>query len=193
MPISEKKYPDWVQKYRTRGTTVKKKGDAYYLYKRTSRRVKGKKYPQPVDTYIGVITPEGVIQSNKKKVSLSDAEVWEYGFSKALWELCPEGWKKPLGDDWKDVLSSIILKCSPRSYIQRESAVKKETDFHYQFAAQTASLSRRIYKEWGVDLEELHRLDTVYLICLDKNEVISKISEEQQELLDRIKVRFEMC
>lgn len=193
MPVSEKKYPDWVQKYRIKGTTVKKKGNTYYLYKRTSRRVKGKKYPQPVDTYIGVITPEGVIQSNKKKVSLSDAEVWEYGFSKALWELCPDGWKKPLGDDWKDVLSIIILKCSPRTYIQRENAIKKETDFRYKFAAQKASLSRRIYKEWGVGLEELHKLDTVYLICLDKNEVISKISEEQQELLNRIKVKFEMC
>ena len=33
MPVTEKKYPDWVQKYRTRGKTVKKKGDAYYLYK----------------------------------------------------------------------------------------------------------------------------------------------------------------
>lgn len=77
MPVTEKKYPDWVQKHRTKGTTVKKRGDSYYLYKRTSRRVKGKKYPQPVDTYIGVITPEGVIQSNKRKVDLTDAEVWE--------------------------------------------------------------------------------------------------------------------
>ena len=67
MPVTEKKYPDWVQKYRSKGTTVKKKGDSYYLYKRTSRRIKGKKYPQPVDTYIGMITPEGVIQSNKRK------------------------------------------------------------------------------------------------------------------------------
>ena len=50
MPVTEKRYPDWVQAQRTRGTTVKKKGDTYYLYKRTSRRVPGKKYPQPVDT-----------------------------------------------------------------------------------------------------------------------------------------------
>lgn len=97
MPVTEKKYPDWVQKHRTKGTTVKKRGDSYYLYKRTSRRVKGKKYPQPVDTYIGVITPEGVIQSNKRKVDLTDAEVWEYGFSKAVWELCPDDWKNRWG------------------------------------------------------------------------------------------------
>ena len=104
MPVTEKKYPDWVQKYRTRGKTVKKKGDAYYLYKRTSKRVPGKKYPQPVDTYIGIITPDGVVESDKKKISLTDIEVWEYGFSKAILDLCPEGWKKPLGDDWEDIL-----------------------------------------------------------------------------------------
>ena len=82
MPVTEKKYPDWVQKHRTKGTTVKKRGDSYYLYKRTSRRVKGKKYPQPVDTYIGVITPEGVIQSNKRKVDLTDAEYGNTDFQK---------------------------------------------------------------------------------------------------------------
>ena len=49
MPATEKVYPEWVQKYRTRGMTVKKKGESYYLYKRTSKRVPGKKYPQPVD------------------------------------------------------------------------------------------------------------------------------------------------
>ena len=160
MPVTEKKYPDWVQKYRSKGTTVKKKGDSYYLYKRTSRRIKGKKYPQPVDTYIGVITPEGVIQSNKRKVSLTNAEVWEYGFSKAVWELCP--------DDW-------------------------ESDFRYQFAAQSSSLSRRIYKKWGVGMAELHRLETIYLVCLDKNEIISKVNKEQQELLKKIQVSLEMC
>ena len=79
MPKSEKTYPEWVQKQRIRGTAVKKKGDAYYLYKRTSKRVPGKKYPQPVDTYIGIITPEGVVKTNRKRVTLTDVEVWEYG------------------------------------------------------------------------------------------------------------------
>ena len=193
MPVTEKKYPDWVQSYRTKGTTVKKKGGSYYLYKRTSHRVKGKKYPQPVDTYIGVITPDGVIQSTKKKVSPTDAEVWEYDFSKAVWELCPDDWKKPLGDNREDVLSIILLKQSPTSYIQRNRTIKKESDFHYQFAAQTASLSRRIHKQCGVGLEELHKLDRIYLVCLDKTEIISKVYEEQRELLDKVRVVLDMC
>ena len=111
MPVTEKTYPEWVQVHRKKGTTVKKKGDAYYLYKRTSKRVPGKKYPQPVDTYIGLITPDGVIESHKRKISLTDIEVWEYGYSKAVFDLCPSDWKKPLGSDWENVLKIIRTVC----------------------------------------------------------------------------------
>lgn len=155
MPKTEKIYPEWAQAQRSRGTTVKKKGDTYYLYKRTSRRVPGKKYPQPVDTYIGIITPEGVIRSEKKKLSLGGIEVKEYGFSQAVWQLCPEGWKKPLGDDWEKVLSLILLKCSSETYLSKEREIKPEHEGHYQLKAQTSSLSRRLYKEYGVGLQEL--------------------------------------
>ena len=177
MPLTQKKYPDWVQKFRTRGTTVKKIGDSYYLYKRTSRRVKGKKYPQPVDTYIGLITPDGVISSHKKKVSITNTEVWEYGFSKVVWELCPDDWKKPLGDDWEDVLAIILLKKSPTSYIQRNRS----------------SLSLRLYQQYGYNFDGLEPLKTIYLVCLDKTEIISKVDEKQQSLLDQLQVELGLC
>ena len=193
MPMTEKRYPDWVQEQRTRGTTVKKKGDTYYLYKRTSRRVPGKKYPQPVDTYIGIITPEGVLKSEKKKISIGGIEVKEYGFSKAVWQLCPEGWKKPLGNDWEDVLSLILWKWSPETYLLKERTLKTEQDFHYQFPAQAASLSRRLYKEYGVGLEKLQILKSVYLLYFEKEKVVSKIDPEQEELLEKIGVELSMC
>lgn len=191
--INKTVYPEWVQNYRMQGTTVKKVGNTYYLYKRTSKRVPGKKYPQPVDTYIGIITPEGVIESKKKKFSLTGVEVKEYGFSKALWELCPEGWKKPLGNDWEAVLSIIIQRWSPESYLSKELVIKKEEDFHYQFAAQMASLSRRIYKEYGIDMNELQKLKSIYLVYLGKEKVISQVNEEQKRLLENIGVNIEMC
>lgn len=193
MPVTEKRYPDWVQAQRTRGTTVKKKRDNYYLYKRTSRRVPGKKYPQPVDTYIGIITPEGVIKSEKKKISLAGIEVKEFGFSRAIWQLCPEGWKNPLGDDWEDVLSILLWKWSPETYLSKERRLKTEQDFHYQFPAQVASLSRRIYKEHGVDLKELQILKSIYLLYFEKERVISKISPEQEELLKKIGMELSVC
>ena len=191
MPVNEKKYPDWVQKYRTRGKTVKKKGDAYYLYKRTSKRVPGKKYPQPVDTYIGVITPNGIVESDKKKISLTDIEVWEYGFSKAIMDLCPEGWKKPLGDDWEDILRIIICDWSGRSWLKKKG-IKNKNDFRYQFNAQAASLSRRIFKEHKLDIKQLDPLKDVYLVIMGREKAISKIGPEQQILIDSLGLELEV-
>lgn len=191
MPVTEKTYPDWVQAYRTQGKTVKKKGDSYYLYKRTSRRVPGKKYPQPVDTYIGIITPEGVITTNKKKVTLTEIEVWEYGFSKAIWDLCPEGWKKPLGDEWEDILKILISEWSPQSYLCREG-VKSREDFRCQFAAQASSLSRRIYKEHQVDIKDLEPLKGVYLVVMGKEMAVSKIRKEHQVWIDSLGLTMEV-
>ncbi len=193
MPVTEKKYPDWVQKYRTKGTTVKKKGDAYYLYKRTSRRVPGKKYPQPVDTYIGVITPDGVVESDRRKVSLSGIEVKEFGFSKTVEILCPDEWKAPLGEDWEDVLSILISKRSPETYLRKERQLRSEDEFHYQFGSQMGMLSRRIYKKYHVGLEELEPLKSIYLVYLGKEKVVSKINEAQGELLKRLGIGDELC
>ena len=117
--MSERVYPDWVQKQRTTGTTVKKVGNNYYLYKHSSKRVPGKKNPVLVDIYIGKITPEGIEKSGCKKVVVNDAEVLvkEYGFSKSVEVLCPAGWKEPLGKNWQEVLDFIIVRESPESYI----------------------------------------------------------------------------
>ncbi len=192
MPATEKVYPEWVQQYRTRGMTVKKKGESYYLYKRTSKRVPGKKYPQPVDTYVGLITPNGVVYSDKKKVALSNIEVREYGFSKAVQELCPVEWKRPLGKDWEDVLSIILLQLSSESYLKDRAGMKREEDFHYQFAAQVASLSRRLKNKYGIDLSDLEVMKTIYLVRIEKNTVISAISPKQQELIDQLGLKMEV-
>ncbi len=192
MPVTEKKYPNWVQKYRAKGTTVKKKGDKYYLYKRTSRRVPGKKYPQPVDTYIGIITPDGVVESDRRMVSLSGIEVKEFGFSKAVEILCPDEWKEPLGEDWEDVLSILISKRSPETYLRKERQARSEEEYHYQFASQMGMLSRRIYKKHGVGLEELEQLKSIYLVYLGKEKVVSRISDAQRELLERLGIGDEL-
>ena len=191
MPVTEKKYPDWIQKYRTQGKTVKKKGDAYYLYKRTSKRVPGKKYPQPVDTYIGIITPEGIVESKKKKISMTDIEVWEYGFSKAIMDLCPEGWKKPLGDEWEDILKIIICDWSERSWLKKEGIRNKE-DFRCQFNTQAAALNRRILKEHKIDVKGLHPLKDIYLVIMGRQKAISKIGPDQQIMIDSLGLELEV-
>ena len=189
--MAERTYPDWVQKHRTKGTTVKKVGRNYYLYKHTSKRVPGKKNPVPVDTYLGVITPEGVIPGARRKLETAEAEVREYGFTKAIQVLCPDSWKKVQGDQWEDIFNRIILEESPESYITKEKKIS-EIDPHVQYGIQKKRLWDRIYKQYHVKQDELDILRTIYLIYIDGRKIVSKISEEQQQLLTKLEINMEV-
>ncbi len=192
--MSNRVYPDWVQKQKTRGTTVKKVGNNYYLYKHSSRRVPGKKYPVPVDTYIGKITPDGIEKSGSKKVDINDADVTvkEYGFSRSLELLCPAGWKEPLGKGWQEVLDFIIVRESPESYITQIRKIPETLDSHVQFGAQKSALQRRMKKEYGIELKDLRILTTIYIVEIAGKLFLSKMSEEQKKLLERLGLKLEV-
>lgn len=192
--MSKKVYPDWVQEQRTTGTTVKKVGNNYYLYKHSSKRVKGKKNPVPVDTYIGKITPCGIERGSSKKVDVNDTDVivMEYGFSRSVELLCPIGWKEPLGRDWQGVLDYIIVRESPESYIQQVREVPGSLDPHIQLGAQKAALQRRMKKEYGVDFKELGQLTTIYLVSVTGRMLLSRISDGQRALLEQLGLKLEV-
>ena len=189
-----KVYPEWVQKHRRKGTTIKKVGKNYYLYKHSSKRVPGKKYPVPVDTYIGRITQEGVVKSEIKKVDTAKAQVIvkEYGFSYSVERLCTKEWKEILGNCWRDVLDTIILKESPESYISGLRDYPGQLDPHIQLAAQKSSLIHRIKNAYGVTWADLQTLSTIYLVSISGRKYISAVSENQQEILDRLGITMEV-
>ena len=191
--MAEKVYPDWVQKHREKGTTVKKVGNNYYLYKHSSKRVAGKKNPIPVDTYIGKITPDGIMKDQtKRKVGTGDIEVKEFGFSVAVEQLCPQGWKNPLGKAWQGTLDYIITRESPESYIPKVRSVPTELDPHIQLGSQIGMLNRRMEREYGIKLKDLEVLRSIYAVYINKKVLISKISEEQKELIDRLGIILEV-
>ena len=167
---NETVYPEWVQQQRIKGTTVKKVGNTYYLYKRTSKRVPGKKYPQPVETSI---------------------KVKEYGFSKAVWDSCPDDWKKAVGEGWEDKLACMIMKSSPESYLAMDMEVKGEEELSFSVASQAGMLSRRFYKKYGVEFNSLEILKTVYLVYIESHAFVSEITDEQMRLLKKISVSLE--
>ena len=192
--MSEKVYPDWVQKQKTTGTTVKKVGNNYYLYKHSSKRVHGKKNPVPVDTYIGKITPEGIEKSGSKKIAVNGAEVIvkEYGFSRSVEVLCPAGWKEPLGKNWQEVLDFIIVRESPESYIPQIRKVPERLEPHIQLGAQKTALQRRMRKEYGVDFKELRQLSSIYIVSVFGKKLVSQISEGQKKLLEQLELKLEV-
>lgn len=188
---NETVYPEWVQTQRVKGTTVKKVGNTYYLYKRTSKRVPGKKYPQPVDTYIGIITPDGIVEKKKTLLATTDVVVKEFGFSKAIQELCPLEWKEVMGVDWEDKLNVLITYWSPESYLTKEKTIKTADELRFSISGQSGNLFRRIYHNCGVGVEQLKKLNNIYVVYIEKQKIISSISEEQQKLLDKIKLKLE--
>lgn len=192
--MADKIYPDWVQEQKIKGTTVKKVGNNYYLYKHSSKRVPGKKNPVPVDTYIGRITPDGIEKGAVRKISTMDTEVVvkEYGFSHAVEKLCPAGWKEPLGKDWQKVLDYIIVRESPESYVSQIRQVPAALEPHIQYGAQKAALQRRMKQEYGVGFKDLLLLSTIYLVRFSGKSFVSKISEAQKELLKRLDLGMEV-
>ena len=87
-----------------------------------------------MDTFIGVITPEGVIASDKRKVSLTDIEVYEYGFSKALLDLCPKSWKelkKFLIPGWVRRYRTTIRICIFNRENTWQSVIVPERSYHH--------------------------------------------------------------
>lgn len=184
--MSKHTYPDWVTSQRPKGTAVKKVGNQYYLYKHTSKRVPGKKYPQSVDKYLGIITENGIVYRDVKKVSISDVEVYEYGFSKALQTIVTDEWKKPLKSEWNDVLLAIIYRYSPNSYL----FIGRDIPTPNRNLALHASKLENLINPMTFD--DLNILRNVYLIHFEDRDIISKIHPDQKEVADKLSVELEV-
>lgn len=159
--------------------------------KRTSKRVPGKKYPQPVDTYIGIITPDGVIERKKQHLATDSIKVKEYGFSKAVWDSCPDDWKKAVGEGWEDKLSCMIVKASQESYLSVDREIKSEEELSFSVSSQAGMLSRRFFKKYGIEFSSLESLKNIYLVYIGDQIFVSDITEEQRGLLKRLSVSLE--
>jgi hypothetical protein len=180
-------YPDWVNAFKEKGTSVKKVGNEYYLYRSTSKRVKGKKYPQPVQEYIGTITKSGVVRSNVRKISTDRVRVFEYGMSYALKSLLPEAFLINSHD--KDVLRyaflHIVKHFSPKSYLLRDTVLPSLAELHISLNAQI----KRYERLTGISIEDLQPLSEMYLVETRECDMLSEITEEMQEVFIRLGVK----
>jgi hypothetical protein len=180
------KYPDWVNAHKTRGTAVKKVGNSYYLYAATSKRVKGKKYPQPHLKFIGTITTEGVVKSGIRKVSTEKVRVFEYGLSFALLHLLPEKFLKDIKDENKAYLAflNVVRSVSPTSYLLRDKDVPSMEELHMSLCTQIKKFERLA----DIEIASLHLLTGLYLVQTKEVDMLSEVTPEMQELFLRIGV-----
>ena len=103
-------YPEWVEKYRQKGTNISCIRGKYYLYECTSKYDPEKKRARKITgAYLGRITEDGLIPPKKKQVSIAEEEITikEYGASKTVADL---------GSDVYDVLKHHFPQDADKLY-----------------------------------------------------------------------------
>lgn len=78
--------PDYAKPYKQKGYDVRKQGNNYFLYKISSHRVPGKKYPVLDQEYIGVIDSNGSLINKKEYPKEGHAEYLEWGLSSFIYK-----------------------------------------------------------------------------------------------------------
>lgn len=182
------KYPDWVNAFKEKGTSVKKVGNEYYLYRSTSKRVPGKKYPQPVQKYIGTITREGVKKTQVRKISTDTVKVYEYGMSFVLQSLLPEKFLINSHDrqTLRFAFLHIVKHVSPRSYLLKDVHLPSLSDLHINLNVQI----KRYERLSGIVIEDLRPLSQLYLVETKECDMLSEVTSEMNELLTRLGVEI---
>ena len=174
--------PDYVARYEDETHSASWINGHWYLYE----NVPGEKWHR----YIGRITENGVCHGTHRRprqeqksitpiaepVTLRslDVTVCEYGFSKALLDLCPDSWKKLVGKRWRDVLIEIIVGQSPHSYLAPE---KSSSGARINIGNHRRSLQKQI----GIPIAELwNMLGNIFWIHNEMNGY-SSLSDAQKE------------
>lgn len=119
-------YPEWVEKYRRKGTNISCIKGKYYLYECTSKYNPEKKRSQKITTkYLGRITEEGLIAPKKKSgVDINSVSVKEYGASEAVSQLGVDVYqalKKHFPNEADKLFSMAVLRLIERCPFKRIS------------------------------------------------------------------------
>jgi hypothetical protein len=187
--VAVSNYPDWVNAHKEKGTSVKKVGNEYYLYRNTSRRVQGKRNPQPVQEYIGAITRDGVVRTGARRVSTDRVRVYEYGMSYAMQSLLPDAFLTNSHDreTLRLAFLHVVRRASPRSYLLRGVDLPPAADLGISPAMQW----KRYERLAGVPIEELRPLSGLYLVETRECDMLSEADDEMRGLFARLGVRFD--
>ncbi len=196
MTLWKKSAPAYAIPYMEQGTFVRSFNENIcYLYKKTSHRVPGKKNPVPYEKYLGKITPDkGFIPCTRRNLDLSEIKVQECGWSMSILAITPDSWKKAAGKQWESILRAIIVHISPSSFLKTEVKEDISEELSVQIKNQTLSLWRRLREEKEINHADLTPLKQIYLLTFkDGIKALSRISKEQQIILDKYHITLEVC
>jgi len=186
------KYPEYVKNYRPKGTVVKKVGDVYYVYKATSKRVPGKKYPvQIVEGLVGKIDAFGFHPATTAKVDIENVIVRECGFTNYLlrYEKSYINENCALGiANTKTIYRSMIAYLSPNTYLydDKDSIIRPVNELVEMYGIGVPNRIISIQKHIGVDLSQLEPLKYICNVRLGKKVFNSTLTNRQKQILEEL-------
>ncbi len=188
------KYPSYVNKFRPKGTIIKKVNDVYYVYKATSKRVEGKKYPvQVIEGVIGKIDEYGFHDTEKVKLN-QDVIVRECGFTNLILKykdtFMNETYSLFKKQDREIILYSLIYYLSSNTYIQDKYSdkilpIQEVIDKYKLSIGRQIKMIERIMETTLKEIEELKYICRVYI---GEKELKTKITKRQKEILEKLMV-----
>lgn len=148
-------YPEWVEKYRQKGTNISCIRGKYYLYACSSKYDPVKKRARKITgEYLGRITEEGLIPPKRKKGQIDSVTVKEFGASNSAVELSADIYdalKKHFPKDADRLFSLAVLRLIEKCPFKRiEEAYRNSylSELYGELSLSSASLSAFL-KEFG--------------------------------------------
>lgn len=190
------KYPEYVKKYKPKGTIVKFVRDQYYVYKATSKRVPGKKYPQQVvGDLVGKIDYLGFHKSTKCLCDISNPIIREFGFSRLMMKFyddfkCRNNLSKK---DSKNLYITFLLMLSPQSYLQDEEdfEIVSQDKIISKFNMSVCQQLDAILKSTSFDRKELESLKYICSVRLGTRVIVGKLTDSQKQIIENMGIKNE--
>ncbi len=148
-------YPEWVEKYRQKGTNISCIRGKYYLYACSSKYDPVKKRAKKITgAYLGRITEDGLIPPKRKKDRIDSVTVKEFGASNSAVELGSDIYdalKKHFPKEADRLFSMAVLRLIEKCPFKRiEEAYRNSylSELYGELSLSSASLSTFL-KEFG--------------------------------------------
>lgn len=185
------KYPDYVKRFKPKGTIVKRVNDTYYAYYATSKRVPDKNYPvQVIKGLAGRIDESGFHKLSKAFVETGHVVIRECGFTNFLLKFEDEyiSRRKERVKERKNLYRSMIVYLSNNSYLNDDpgTTIYTASEMIERFQIGIPNQVAAIGKICEYDLEELEPLKYICSVIMGNRMFESELTDAQKGLLERI-------
>lgn len=209
MPRKAAEYPDWVMKYKKKGTYINRVGDRYYLYAAHSERVKGTDRIRRVsDGYIGRITKEDGLIPSKSRIKTAPISM-EIGLSRIILSVSEKlmmSTRKSFSKYGDYVFSRAVLLYIYGTY-SNELYAQSYLSVFFEGAETPGQVTKThiseiercnrmiadvMRKKYGDDLEIIRKLFMhIRLIRIDDSYYLSGITEEIKKFSEKYSINWE--